>query len=203
MERPWNWITTIQKLSNVKRYSQASLVKQENVLEHSATVALIGLHIAHSLAADGFKYINSGEIVTKALLHDIEESEIGDIASPAKYHTKEISKAIKEMEEGIADKIFDAAGLPLLFDTWKTAKQNPSGVIVAFADSMTVLVKVHDEIVLRGNKTLAGVIKDLNFGILRSKHKRLAALFHSGNRTVMEYHVLMEQMIEEIQGVLK
>jgi 5'-deoxynucleotidase YfbR-like HD superfamily hydrolase len=203
MEHANNWIATIQKLSNVQRYSQAALSKSENVLEHSALVSLIALHIANSLIADGVKNIDIGKIVIKCLIHDIEESEIGDIASPAKYHNENIASSIKEMEKAIAREIFEESGIASMYSTWATAKKYNTGVIVAFADSLTVLIKTHDEIVLRGNKTLARVIKDLEFNPLKKKYRAMAILYQADNKTITEYRTLIETMITEIQGALK
>ena len=63
------------RLRHTFRYSALPVVFRENVAEHSFWTALIGITIAVEL---GCSHEEVGEVATKALLHDIEESMTGD-----------------------------------------------------------------------------------------------------------------------------
>lgn len=193
------WVESLQKLSTVQRYSQAKLARSENVLEHSGMVALITLHLSKGLLDEGH-LIDVGLALTKAMLHDIEESDIGDISQPAKYHSKEITNAVKLLETQVAMKIFMDSNAPGLFNIWIMAKDGDEGLLVAFADNLSVLIKTYEEVYLRGNRTLLSLVKDLEFKSLRSKLDNLYTVYGTESITLAGYGHLIFTYIEAIAG---
>lgn len=71
----------------------------ENVMEHSWEVAVI----AHALALIRNRYfggnLDANTIVVAALYHDCSEVLTGDMPSPIKYYSKEITVAYKTIEK--------------------------------------------------------------------------------------------------------
>ncbi|HMW47760.1 MAG TPA: 5'-deoxynucleotidase [Marinagarivorans sp.] len=88
----------ISKLRWLRRWGLKRNTVTENVMEHSWEVATI----AHALALIKNRYfggsLDVNAIVVAAIYHDCSEVITGDLPSPIKYHTREITKAYKAIE---------------------------------------------------------------------------------------------------------
>jgi len=89
----------ISKLRWLQRWGMKRNVINENVMEHSWEVATI----AHVLALVKNRYFDGeldvNAVVVAALYHDCSEVITGDMPSPIKYHTPEITRAYKAIEQ--------------------------------------------------------------------------------------------------------
>lgn len=88
----------ISKLRWLQRWGMKRNVIHENVMEHSWEVATI----AHVLALVKNRYfggdVDVNAVVVAALYHDCNEVITGDMPSPIKYHSPEITRAYKAIE---------------------------------------------------------------------------------------------------------
>jgi 5'-deoxynucleotidase len=88
----------ISKLRWLQRWGLKRNTVNENVMEHSWEVATI----AHALALIKNRYFDGrldvNAIVVAAIYHDCGEVITGDLPSPIKYHTPEITQAYKAIE---------------------------------------------------------------------------------------------------------
>lgn len=88
----------LSKLRWIKRWGLKRNAHDENVMEHSWEVSVI----AHTLALIKNRYYNgnvdANAVATAALYHDITEVITGDLPTPIKYHSQEISAAYKRIE---------------------------------------------------------------------------------------------------------
>ena len=88
----------LSRLRWIKRWGLKRNAHDENVMEHSWEVSVI----AHTLALIKNRYYNgnvdANAIATAALYHDITEVITGDLPTPIKYHSEEISAAYKRIE---------------------------------------------------------------------------------------------------------
>ncbi|MFU8788578.1 MAG: 5'-deoxynucleotidase [Methylobacter sp.] len=88
----------LSRLRWIKRWGLKRNAHDENVMEHSWEVAVI----AHTLALIKNRYyggqVDANAIATAALYHDITEVITGDLPTPIKYHSEEISAAYKRIE---------------------------------------------------------------------------------------------------------
>ncbi len=88
----------LSRLRWIKRWGLKRNAHDENVMEHSWEVSVI----AHTLALIKNRYYNgdvdANAIATAALYHDITEVITGDLPTPIKYHSQEISAAYKRIE---------------------------------------------------------------------------------------------------------
>lgn len=137
----------VQNFSKVRRWSQIHCAREESSLEHTAATALIALKIG----SDCPFHVNVSELLTRALLHDIEEVITGDIMTPIKYHPALVA-AVKELEKEAA---LEAAGVfgPWAIHYWENAKDDTiEGQIVKIADKASVVYKYRQELEL-GNKS--------------------------------------------------
>jgi 5'-deoxynucleotidase YfbR-like HD superfamily hydrolase len=171
-----SWIETIERLSCVKRFSQCELAKPENVLEHSGMVALIALQIGKGLISEGYR-LDLSDLLQKSLIHDLEESITGDVSKPSKYSSNELRELFSQYELSIATKIFSDSNMDSLKDKWDSSKSGCEGAIVAFADTLCAILKFHNEIVMRGNKTMLEVLSPTAFDTLLKKLEKMEACF--------------------------
>lgn len=88
----------INKIRWIQRWGLKRNSTSENVMEHSWEVATI----SHSLAVIKNTYFGSNldveKITVAALYHDCSEVITGDMPSPIKYHSNEITEAYKSIE---------------------------------------------------------------------------------------------------------
>lgn len=88
----------ISKIRWLHRWGLKRNTVPENVMEHSWEVSVI----AHALAIIRNRYfdgnVDVNAIVVAALYHDCSEVITGDMPSPIKYHSKEITKVYKSIE---------------------------------------------------------------------------------------------------------
>lgn len=88
----------LSRLRWIKRWGLKRNAHEENVMEHSWEVSVI----AHTLALIKNRYydgnVDANAIATSALYHDITEVITGDLPTPIKYHSPEISAAYKRIE---------------------------------------------------------------------------------------------------------
>lgn len=167
------------KMSAIDRYSQTRLVNPESVLEHTGYVGLCSLMIADELISAG-EPLNTDVVLMGAILHDVEEIITGDIASPTKYSSKEVTEGIQKLECESAKKILSER----LYQKWLFAKTGREGFIVALADKLAVVYKIHQETECYGNNTLRGHIEGT-----------IPALLNLGDRVRRE---TFKQLSEEI-----
>lgn len=89
----------LSRLRWIKRWGLKRNAHEENVMEHSWEVSVI----AHTLALIKNRYYNgtidANAVATAALYHDITEVITGDLPTPIKYHSHEISSAYKQIEK--------------------------------------------------------------------------------------------------------
>ncbi len=88
----------ISKIRWLQRWGLKRNTISENVMEHSWEVATI----AHALALIRNRYfegdLDVNAIVVAAIYHDCSEVITGDMPSPIKYHSKDITQAYKSIE---------------------------------------------------------------------------------------------------------
>jgi len=88
----------LSRLRWIKRWGLMRNAQAENVMEHSWEVATI----AHALALIKNQYfagnVDPQAIATAALYHDVSEVITGDLPTPIKYYSKQITAAYHEIE---------------------------------------------------------------------------------------------------------
>lgn len=80
-------------------------IREENIMEHSETVAVI----AHALALITNKMfggnVDEKKVVLLAQYHEVGEVITGDLPTPIKYFNPEIKTAYKDLEKGACERI--------------------------------------------------------------------------------------------------
>ena len=151
-----------QSMASLARYSQTRLVAPESVLQHSGFVALASYFITleiNSKAKNMNDELNIGQVLAHAIVHDLEESAVGDISRPTKYHSKETITMFHKLKTMAIRKVVKDLHLPpevrsVVIQHHNEAKDGREGFIVDLADKMAVVYKMWDECLLRGNYTV-------------------------------------------------
>lgn len=151
------------RLRYVVRYSICPRTHDENVAEHSYYTAFIALMLVRSLWRNDFK-INLGATLSRALMHDMDESYSGDFIRMFKHSSPELKEAI----DGACNTFMQGWGKEVavnggddLVRMWSDAKDDTvEGTIVSFADFLSVVSYVLQEI-KAGNHAMYEHFEDL------------------------------------------
>jgi 5'-deoxynucleotidase len=145
----------ISKLRWLQRWGLKRNTVNENVMEHSWEVATI----AHALALIRNRHfggtLDVNAIVVAALYHDCSEVITGDLPSPIKYHTPELTHAYKAIERQAEYELLNL--LPEeLKDDYRSVlieEQLPEEhrTLIKAADTIAAYIKCHTE-VTAGNR---------------------------------------------------
>jgi len=140
----------ISKLRWLQRWGLKRNTVNENVMEHSWEVATI----AHALALiknrffDGTLDVNA--IVVAALYHDCGEVITGDLPSPIKYHTPEITQAYKAIERQAERELLNLLPQQLQVDYRPVLIEemipDEHRTIIKAADTIAAFIKCHTEV---------------------------------------------------------
>lgn len=145
----------ISKLRWLRRWGLKRNTVTENVMEHSWEVATI----AHALALIKNRYfggsLDVNAIVVAAIYHDCSEVITGDLPSPIKYHTREITKAYKAIERQAEQELLNLLPEDLREDYRPVIIEEnipeDQRVIIKAADTIAAYIKCRTE-VAAGNR---------------------------------------------------
>jgi len=193
-------VSVLGAMASITRFSQSILAKPENVLEHTGFVAIMSLAIAKEIERQrGKGSVDIGLLLEKCLVHDMDEVSTGDISRPTKYSSKEM---LELMESLSARAIVDISNQcqVTFYDNWYDAKKEKTGSIVELSDALSVVYKAHDEVVMRGNKTI-------NFGkperLMQIVNERFELIEKSYDVSLssqrQESVIMLDQILEKLK----
>jgi len=146
------------RLRYVNRFSTSMCVRPENVAEHSYYVCLYSLAIVEWLLSqrEATTSVTAAElrarVLSRAVMHDLEECRTGDIHRPFKYSTPELRETLEAAARvaivQVTGRIFPDPGLgrDAILEYWRNSKaSDEAGQIVKFADFLSVISFVKQE----------------------------------------------------------
>lgn len=160
------------RMSHVSRYSATSVHRKENIAEHSWWVAFISMIVADDLLSKGVD-ISLMKVMSRALVHDLDECLSGDIIRTFKYSNPALSEEIKIAAEQNMVDLTSGYGVSTggwVRAMWLAAKEDTlEGQTVAFADMATVAFycRQEDE---SGNRAIRPVLKEMYEGWFAEFH---------------------------------
>ncbi|MBI2112960.1 MAG: HD domain-containing protein [Candidatus Wildermuthbacteria bacterium] len=139
-----------RSLAHVMRFSSKPQHFKESVAEHSFFVAYFTCILCDLLKEAG-QDINSEKALRMALVHDLEEVFSGDILSPFKHYSQEVTAAIRKVNLEIIQEAFQ--GLPAKLSAhyislWTEEGEGKSieAKVVKIADKLSLLGKCAEEV---------------------------------------------------------
>lgn len=154
----------ISKIRWLQRWGLKRNTINENVMEHSWEVATI----AHSLALIRNRYfdgdLDANAIAVAALYHDCGEVITGDMPSPIKYHSPEITQAYKSIEKQAAVELLELLPAELKEDyrpiLIEESIPDQQYIVIKAADTIAALLKCQAELAA-GNAEFSSAAKDV------------------------------------------
>ena len=150
----YKFFAYLNRMKYIKRWSLMRSVREENIMEHSQSVAVI----AHALALIANKMYNKGVNVEKTVLlaqyHEVGEVITGDLPTPIKYFNPEINTAYKDLEHKACERILGMLPKELEEDYKELILPDESSEeyrLVKLADRLSAYLKCVEE-VTAGNK---------------------------------------------------
>ena len=144
----FNFFAYISRMRYIGRWSLMRNSLPENIQEHSHMVAVI----AHALAVIRRDVVgilcDPNEYAAAALYHDCSEILTGDLPTPIKYHSKEISGAYKDLEALACRKLLDTlpdAVRPAFETLLVGEKEKQLRDLVKAADKLSAYIKGIEE----------------------------------------------------------
>ena len=145
----YSFFAYIDRMKYINRWSLMRSTERENLMEHSAQVAII----AHALAVIGNTYFGKNydekSVAALALFHDTGEVITGDLPTPVKYYNPEIRDAYKAVEEVATDKLLGMLPkeMRLSYEAMlRPDKDSPESRLVKYADKLTAYIKCVEEL---------------------------------------------------------
>ncbi len=103
----YDFYAYMDRMKYIKRWQLMRSVREENIMEHSQSVAML----AHALATVHNEVYGGNADVLKtvlyALYHETSEVMTGDLPTPIKYYNRSIQGAYKELEKHACEKMVD------------------------------------------------------------------------------------------------
>ncbi len=139
----------MDRMKFIKRWQLMRSVRDENIMEHSQSVAIL----SHALAVIRNEVFGGSVDIAKtvlyALYHETSEVMTGDLPTPIKYYNQGIHGAYKELEKKACEKMSDM--LPEKMQTairpYILADENSEEYkIVKSADRLSAYIKCLEEL---------------------------------------------------------
>lgn len=139
------------RMKYINRWGLMRNTRNENIAEHSLDTAIIA-HLLCQLRNKRFGGNVSGErAAVLAVFHDVPEIITGDLPTPVKYYSKDISKAYKQVEEAAVNKLISqipediSAEYRCIFSPEDTPENRELLRLVKAADKISALIKCMEE----------------------------------------------------------
>ena len=155
-----HFYSMISRMKYIKRWGLMRNTREESLYEHSLEVAFI----AHALALINNRRlggsINADRAAVVAMFHDTTEILTGDLPTPIKYYSPEISSVYKQIESVAGEQLQELLPEDLKPDFSEIYECNDEEIlaIVKAADKISALIKRIDEISL-GNREFSAAEK--------------------------------------------
>ena len=166
----------LSRLRWIKRWGLKRNAYQENVMEHSWEVAVI----AHTLALIKNRYydgnLDPNAVATAALYHDITEVITGDLPTPIKYHSEQITEAYKNIERQAETELIDLLPKKLQSDYEVLIQQEKIPTahheIIKAADRISAYLKCQAEL-KAGNREFETAAEHIVKSLQQSKQEEV------------------------------
>lgn len=143
----YNFFAYISRMRYIERWSLMRNSLPENIQEHSHMVAVMA-HALGLIRRDIFhRPCDPDKCAAAALYHDCSEILTGDLPTPIKYHSPEIMRAYKEVEQIAAEKLLGTLPEELrsAFSAYVREEDESVRDIVKAADKLSAYVKCIEE----------------------------------------------------------
>ncbi len=143
-----SFFALISRMRYIGRWGLMRSSIPENVQEHSHMVAVIA-HALGVIRREVFgRECDPNALAAAALFHDAPEIITGDLPTPVKYHSGDLTAAYKEVERGAAEKLVSMLPVELqgAYEPLMSGKVgNDAEKLVKAADRLSAYIKCIEE----------------------------------------------------------
>lgn len=149
-----------RSLAHVMRFNLKPQHFPESVADHSYFVAYIVAILLKLLEKQGIE-VNKEKALQMALVHDMEEIYSGDIVTPFKYYSPEVTEAIKKVNQELIGDVFHDLPEDTAFHFISLWNEEGKGEtieaqVVKVADKLSLVSKCEEEVQV-GNEHFKGI----------------------------------------------
>ncbi len=145
----YHFFAIMSRMKYINRWSLMNNTRQENISEHSLTVAMI----AHALCVINNKKLggntNPERAAAVALFHDCTEIITGDLPTPIKYSSKTLRKAYADIENEASEQLLSTLPDYMREEYEKLIVHKDEDrhtlILVKAADKLSALIKCIEE----------------------------------------------------------
>ena len=161
----------MDRMKYIKRWQLMRSVREENIMEHSHSVAML----THALVAiENGVYggnINAEKAVFYALYHEASEVMTGDLPTPVKYFNQGIHGEYAKLETLAVEKIANTLPEEMkgeLYPYLQADKQSAEYKFVKAADKLSAYIKCLEELrsgnneFVQAEKTIGDALQNMN-----------------------------------------
>ncbi len=135
------------RMKYINRWGLMRNSREENIAEHSLDVAIIA-HLLCELRNSRFGgNVNPERAAVQAIFHDVPEIITGDLPTPVKYFSSDISKAYKKVEAAAVDELVSQIPADIAEDYREILAPDDKELasLVKAADKISALIKCIEE----------------------------------------------------------
>lgn len=148
----------MNRAHSVYRYSSRPVIKAESVAEHTFFVMLYSDMINAKLGYPA----DTGDLLRRALIHDIDECVTGDFVRSFKYSDPELRRHLQRASDVFVQDMLSSYNVPTgsLYGAWNRGKsQGIEGDILRVSDFLSVVAYLMRELQM-GNATMLDVVAE-------------------------------------------
>jgi 5'-deoxynucleotidase len=142
-----NFFAMLSRMKLIERWSLMRSNRKENLMEHSAQVAILAQALAIIKNQKFNGNVDVDKVATIALYHDTGEVLSGDLPTPVKYFNSTITEAYHDIEKQISKKLLSMLPEEFVetYDGFLNPKEGEEYRIVKTADKLAAYLKCIEE----------------------------------------------------------
>lgn len=169
----------LDRMKFIKRWQLMRSVRDENIMEHSHSVAVL-THALVCIENGVFGgHIDAEKAVFYALYHEVSEVMTGDLPTPVKYFNNSIHGEYEKLEKLAVEKIADTLPPELkkeLYPYLQAEKHSDEYRFVKAADKLSAYIKCLEEL-RSGNREFAQAERTLHESLEHMELRAVAYFF--------------------------
>ena len=183
----------LDRMKFIKRWQLMRSVRDENIMEHSHSVAVL-THALVCIENGVFGgHIDAEKAVFYALYHEVGEVMTGDLPTPGKYFNNSINGEYEKLEKLAVEKIADTLPPELkkeLYPYLQAEKHSDEYRFVKAADKLSAYIKCREEL-RSGNREFAQAERTLHESL---EHMELRAVTYFFEHFIPAFSLSLDEL---------
>ncbi len=183
----------MDRMKFIKRWQLMRSVREENIMEHSQSVAML-THALVVIENDVFGgSVNAEKAVLYAMYHEVSEVMTGDMPTPVKYFNNQIHGEYEKLERRAVEKIANTLPAEMrggIEPYLQADKESEEYAFVKAADKLSAYIKCLEEL-RSGNKEFSQAEKTIGAAL---KEKKMRALDYFFEHFIPAFSLTLDEL---------